>query len=141
MAPCSDSGCDYCATGIGTQVRYCFAAVEPTSRRVGLIETGKGNGQQIQDWAQRNGGLPGMVLEFSKHTKNPQSRTDIRYIDIPVEFPWRMCEVPDIFLALYLTWNKAGHRIPQELKAMALEKLRERDDRLRHARAVEESKR
>lgn len=112
MAPCVGPGCDYCAAAIGAQVRYCFAVVEPITRRVGLVEFGEGNGQMIRDWGNRNRGIRGMRIEVSKHSRAAQSRTEIRYCDeVP---PMWIADInaPDPALALYLTWNKAGMRMP-----------------------------
>lgn len=130
MAPCAGSGCDYCATGIGAQVRYAFAVADTSSRRAGLIEFGRQNGLMIRDWMVRTGSLRGMVIEVSKHSKNVQSRTEIRLIDIPCE-PWfYSIDPPDVTLALYLTWNKAGFRMPQELRELAQRKLQQSKDRV-----------
>lgn len=126
MAACVGSGCDYCATGIGSQVRFCMSCAEVATRRTGLIEFGKGNGEMIGDWARRQGTLRGLVIEVSKHTKSRQSRTEVRHVSSPAE-PWFLpLEVPDIALALYLTWQKAGLQIPQALKEHAELKLQER---------------
>jgi len=126
MAPCCGSGCDYCATGIGSQVRYCFACAEVASRRVGLIEFSVGNGRLIQDWVNRAGTLRGLVVEISKHSKNVQSRTELVYVERPCE-PWFLgLEVPDVALALYLTWHKAGMRVPKELEEHSQIKMQER---------------
>jgi hypothetical protein len=130
MAPCSGSGCDYCATGIGAQVRYCIAVAETATRRVGLIEFGRQNGLLLRDWMNRAGGLRGMVIEVSKHSKNVQSRTEIKYIDIPCEPFWRGLEVPDCATALFLTWHKAGMRMPQELIEASRKKIQDQRDRI-----------
>jgi hypothetical protein len=67
-----------------------------------------------------------MVIEVSKHTKNIQSRTEIRYCEHPCE-PWFLgLEVPDVATALFLTWHKAGFRMPQELVEESKRKLEER---------------
>ena len=129
MAPCSGSGCDYCATGIGSQVRYCVSVAETSSRRVGLIEFGRQNGLLLRDWMNRQGGLRGMVIEVSKHSKNVQSRTEIRYIDLPCDPWWRGAEVPDASTALFLTWHKAGMRMPSELVESSRRKLEEKRSR------------
>jgi hypothetical protein len=114
MFPCSGEGCAFCAEGIGSQVRYVLAVVETSSRRAGLIEFGKSNGQLIRDWTARNNGLRGMRIEVSKTSKNVQSRTIVAYVEQPLE-PWYLgMEVPDVALALYLTWHKAGMIMPAQ---------------------------
>lgn len=130
MAPCSGSGCDFCATGIGAQVRYTVACAETSTRRVGLIEFGRSNGLLLRDWMNRQGGLRGMVIEVSKHSKNVQSRTEIKYIDLPCEHWYLGMEVPDAATALFLTWHKAGMRMPQELVESSRKKLQEKRERL-----------
>lgn len=113
MFPCSGEGCGFCEEGIGSQLRYVFAVVETSSRRAGLIEFGKSNGLLIRDWMGRNNGLRGMRIEVAKASKNPQSRTSVSYVSQPLE-PWYLgMEVPDVALALYLTWHKAGMIMPQ----------------------------
>jgi hypothetical protein len=123
MAPCCGSGCDYCATGISAQVRYVVACAESSTRRVGLIEFGRANGLLIRDWINRQGTMRGMVLEISKHSKNVQSRTEIRYIETPCD-PWYLTlQVPDCSTALFLTWHKAGMKMPEELVESSRRKL------------------
>lgn len=135
MAPCCGSGCDYCATGIGAQVRYCIACAEVSTRRVGLIEFGRSNGLMLQDWVYRKGCLRGMVIEVSKHSKNVQSRTEIRYVETPPE-PWYLSlEVPDPSTALFLTWHKAGMRMPEELIEASRRKLQEKREQLNMPRS------
>lgn len=126
MAPCSGDGCDYCATGIGSQIRYCVSVADTSTRRVGLMEFGKSNGDLLRDWMNRNQGLRGMVIEVSKHSRNVQSRTDLTYIDIPCEPWWNGLEVPDPLIALYLTWHKAGFVMSQQLRDYAAEQLSQR---------------
>ena len=70
--------------------------------------------------------MRGMVIEISKHSKNVQSRTEIKYIDIPCD-PWYLgLEVPDVSTALFLTWHKAGMRMPEELIESSRLKLQAR---------------
>ena len=112
MCPCSGSGCELCSAGVGAQLRFVFAVAERSTRRVGLIEFGKGNGQLIRDWSERAGGLRGVCLEVEKHSRSNQSRTEVRYVEAPCE-PWYLgLAVPDVQLALYLTWHKARMVMP-----------------------------
>jgi hypothetical protein len=116
MVPCSGNDCEACGAAIGAQVRYCFAVAEVTTRRIGLIEMGKSNGLMLQEWSARNGGLRGMMVELRKHTKSPQSRTEILYVDDPAPL-WSVgVDAPDPALALYLTWHKAGFKMPAEFR-------------------------
>jgi len=112
MCPCIGTGCEYCAAGIGAQVRYVFAVAETRSRRSGLIEFGRSNGYLIREWIGRSGQLRGMMLEVSKHGRSLQSRTEIAYVE-HVCPPWYLgIPVPDVQLALFLTWHKAGMAMP-----------------------------
>ncbi len=114
MVPCVGSECDACAAAIGAQVRYCFAVAEMSSHRVGLIEMGRANGLQIEDWTHRNGGLRGMQLELFKHSKHPQSRTEIRYVESMMPAWAERLRAADPALALYLTWHKMGVPMPSQ---------------------------
>jgi hypothetical protein len=90
------------------------------------MEFGRSNGLLIQDWVHRRGGLRGMVVEISKHSKNSQSRTVVRYVEMPAE-PWYLgLEVPDAATALFLTWHKAGMKMPEELVESSRRKLEEK---------------
>lgn len=112
MCPCLGKECELCRQGIAGQVRYVFAAAEVSSHRPGLMEVGRGVGEQLRDWVPRHEGLRGMVLSFSKHSHAKQSRTVVQYIERD-ENPWyRQVEVPDIKQALRLTWKKAGFKVP-----------------------------
>lgn len=133
MAPCCGAECDLCAAGTGVQIRYCFAVVEPLTKRVGLIEFGEGNGLMIRDWGNRNSGVRGIKIEVFKQSKSNQSRTQIKYAD---EIPpiWIAdLEIPDPALALYLTWHKAGMPMPSEF-ALRMSAVLERSEAERATR-------
>jgi hypothetical protein len=104
-------------------LRFIFAVAERETRRVGLIEFGKGNGQLIRDWSERAGGLRGVCLEVEKHSRSNQSRTEVRYVEAPCE-PWYLgMAVPDVQLALYLTWHKARMVMPATFSERMSESL------------------
>jgi hypothetical protein len=125
MCPCCGSGCEFCGAGIGAQVRYVFAVAALKTRRVGLIELGKSNGQLVRDWIARAGQLRGMVLDVSKHGKSMQSRTELEFVE-HVCPPWYLSvPVPDCHLALYLTWHKASMEMPQQFRERMSDKLSE----------------
>lgn len=112
MFPCQGSECEFCSEGVGSQVRYVLGVCEVTTRRTGLLEVGRGNGELIRDWTGRHGGLRGMRLEVGKSGRSAQSRTVVTYVDRPCE-PWYLgIVVPDIQLALYLTWYKSNMVMP-----------------------------
>ena len=116
MAPCLEERCQACSEGIGSQIRYAFGVAEITTKRVGMIEMGRGNGLMLQDWSIRAGGLRGLMVEFSKHSKQSQSRTEVKYIDHPPPLWIDGLDGPDVGLALYLTWEKAGFGVPTDLR-------------------------
>jgi len=116
MWPCCGDECQLCKEGVAAQVRYVLAAAETSTKRVGIIEVGRGIGLQVKDWSMRNGGLKGMHLEFMKHSHSKQSRTEVNYIDEALAPWWRMCPVPDIRKALILTWRKANMPLPESMK-------------------------
>lgn len=121
MWPCSGEGCELCAHGIGAQLRYVVACVEPISRKVGMLEMGKTHGLTLKDWCSRAGGFPGMTVEFSKHSSARQSRTELTFIDRPPP-PWIWeLECPDIAKALILTWRKAEMPVPASVQKVASE--------------------
>lgn len=115
MVPCVPPGCEPCGQGVGAQVRYAFAVADWETRRVGLVEVGRNNGLMIRELALSNGGLRGMVLDLSKEGRHRQSRTHVTYCG-ELASDWALGQdVPDVGLALYLTWVKAGCRVPEEL--------------------------
>lgn len=117
MRPCPGEGCELCAEGVGAQVRYCFSVVDVETRRVGLIELGRGHGMELQEWSGGNGGLKGLQFEAHKDGKASQSRTVLCYID-QVAPDWVSgVEGPEVRLALFLTWDKAGFPVPEGLRS------------------------
>ncbi len=112
MWPCLGSECELCNRGVGSQVRYVFAAVEASTHKPGLIEVGRTNGLLIRDWMSRKGGLRGMCLEFVKHTSSRRSRTLVSYVDGEPPLWIHQVPCPDVVEALYLTWDKAHMPAP-----------------------------
>jgi hypothetical protein len=116
MWPCLKETCGMCKQGIGSQVRYVMAAAEIATKRVGILEVGRGNGLIIRDWAIGHEGLTGVVIELEKHSHARTSRTEIRCIEKECG-PWPYhIELPDLRRALLLTWTKANMPIPPGLQ-------------------------
>lgn len=116
MRPCVRPGCPECADGVGGQIRYCFGVAEEETRRTGLIEFGRGNGLLIRAWAESAGYCRGLVFEAHKAGRQAQSRTELILMDREPP-PWALeVDAPDVQLALYLTWEKGGFRVPAELR-------------------------
>ena len=116
MWPCLGETCGMCKNSVGAQVRYVMGAAEVSTRRVGILEVGRGNGLLIRDWAQGRGGMWGLTIELEKHSHSRTSRTEVRLVSKEVG-PWiHQVELPDLRRALILTWDKAKMPIPPGMK-------------------------
>jgi hypothetical protein len=71
-----------------------------------VIELGKSVALQLRDMAGRNGGLRGMMCEFTKSTKAKHSRTDVAYEEARAP-AWALA-IPEIDLheVLARTWER-----------------------------------
>lgn len=112
MEPCYGEGCKACSEGVGAQARYIFAAVEPISRKIGLLEVSRTVALEFRDMSFERGQLRGTYFEISKHSRHKQSRMEIHKLPELDGFVIAAFEVPDIKAALRLTWEKAGFEIP-----------------------------
>ena len=114
MTPCPGEGCEECHRGTGGQIRYVFGVADRVTRRCGLIEFGRSNGLLIREWAERNAGLHGLMIDVTKHSKNVQSRTVVTEVrEAPPAWIYTI-DPPDVCLALFLTWQKGNFRMPRE---------------------------
>lgn len=114
MVPCLGDDCRLCRDGVGAQVRYVISAAEVSTRRVGLLEVGRGVGLQLRDWAAACGRLRGLWLELTKQTSAKQSRMEVSLVQKDPGDWYLGLGIPDIQKALYATWGKAGMEIPQQ---------------------------
>jgi len=112
MQPCQGEDCQACHEGTGAQLRYLFAAVEPTTRRVGIWDTSRAVAQELRDRMIARGGLRGMWLVLSHHSHSKQSRTEIEGVESALPGWFADMESPDVTRALVETWRKAGYPIP-----------------------------
>ena len=108
MVPCCGDDCPLCAMGLGSQARYVFSVVEWETRRVGLLELGRGHALQVQDWMARNEGLRGMSIELVRSGQTKQSKQVITYVEDIVPVFFRMLEGPDLARAVKSTWQRAA---------------------------------
>lgn len=108
MVPCFGDGCALCKAGVGAQLRFVFAAAEPETRQVGLIEVGRTVGLEIRDLAKRHGQLRGMGIELTRFSYSKQSRMEVEYVDRDFGNWWGILPVPDCRRALEATWKRAG---------------------------------
>lgn len=116
MVPCQGDGCRWCDEGVGQQARYVFPVVEVQSRKVGFIELSRSVALEIQDYASVRGGLIGLTVTFTKHTKHRQSRMETEMVPDCADLPLLAIPVPDVKRALLLTWEKAHLEIPKQLR-------------------------
>jgi hypothetical protein len=91
--------------GLGNQARYVFSVVEWESRRVGLLELGRGHALQIQDWIARNEGLRGMSIEIVRQSVKKQSGLEVTYVDEEAPVVFKFLEGPDVERAVRATWQ------------------------------------
>jgi hypothetical protein len=106
MVPCAGELCPLCASGLGSQARYVFSVVEWETRRVGLLELGRGHALQVQEWAGANGGLRGVSMEIERCALPKQSRVDLRLVSDPVPVYFQHLEGPDLARAVRSTWQR-----------------------------------
>lgn len=106
MVACVGEGCPLCAIGLGNQARYVFSVVEWETRRVGLLELGRGHALQVQDWIDRAGGLRGMSIEIVRQSVKKQSGLEVRFIEEEAPVYFRHLEGPDVERAVRSTWER-----------------------------------
>lgn len=113
MGPCYGEGCQLCHEGIGSQLRYLFAAVEPTTRRLGIWDVGRSVAMEIRDAATQRGSLRGLWIVATHHSHSKQSRTELEILTTELSTWVKGIEAPDVGRALVETWRKAGFAIPE----------------------------
>ena len=106
MVPCAGELCPLCATGVGGQARYVFSVVEWETRRVGLLELGRGHALLVQDWMAAAGGLRGMSIEIERTGLAKQSRVDLRFVTDCVPVYFHGLDGPDLARAVRSTWQR-----------------------------------
>lgn len=108
MVPCAGEDCPLCEKGLGTQARYVFSVVEWETRRIGLLELGRGHALQIQDWMPQLGGLRGMSIELQRSGHSKQSRVDMTFVSDSTPLFFQHMEGPDLLRAVKSTWQRAA---------------------------------
>jgi len=106
MMQCRGDGCARCAAGTGRQIRYVMSAVEPSTRRLGVIELSESVVRLIKDWAIPNEGSRGLIIELTKVSRSKHSRHEVQLIR---EHPpaWCMALEPlDLHEVLSRTWDR-----------------------------------
>jgi len=107
MAPCLGESCPLCASGLGNQARYVFSVVEWESRRVGLLELGRGHALQIQDWMASNSGLRGMSIEIQRQSAKRQSAIELSLVSDEAPLYFHHLQGPDLARAVRSTFERS----------------------------------
>lgn len=115
MVPCAGEDCPLCERGLGTQARYVFSVVEWQTRRIGLLELGRGHALQIQDWMPQVGGLRGMSIELQRSSHSKQSRVDMTFVSDSTPLFFQHMEGPDLLRAVKSTWQRAASQSLNEV--------------------------
>jgi len=115
MVACAGERCPLCERGLGSQARYVFSVVEWESRRVGLLELGRGHALQIQDWIPRNGELRGLSIELQRSGHSKQSRVDMSFVGDVTPLYFQHLEGPDLARAVKSTWQRSVSRYLDEV--------------------------
>lgn len=116
MTPCLGQDCAMCADGVGAQLRYVLTGMDPVSQRAGLLEVGRNVALTVREFAARNGGLRGLMLEFTKMGHSKHCRMEV-YAHYENTVPgWEKVKAPDMKAALVATWEKAKLPYPEEYK-------------------------
>ena len=115
MVPCAGDDCPLCAKGLGSQARYVFSVVEWETRRVGLLELGRGHALQVQDWIPANGGLRGLTIEIQRASHSKQSRVEMTMISDSTPLFFQHLEGPDLARAVQSTCSRAASQSLSEV--------------------------
>lgn len=114
MLPCHGDGCPLCAKGEGTQARYVVSVVDWETRKVGLLELGRGHALTLQDWAGANGGLRGVSFEIERSCRSKHSRLDMRLVTDASPVFIHHLEGPDLVRAVKSTWQRQASQLVSE---------------------------
>lgn len=107
MVPCMGEACPLCDMGLGNQARYVFSVVDWETRRVGLLELGRGHALRIQDWMAQSGGLRGMSIEIVRSSVKRQSSLEMTLVEESPPIYFHHLEGPDLARAVKSTWERS----------------------------------
>lgn len=107
MRKCNGLDCEFCANGLGTQLRYLISVVEVSTRQIGVFEFGNTVSILIKQWAGGLGYLKGLIFEVTRSGKSKHSRMEVSLIrEAPM--PWAMAlEGLPLQEVLERTWERA----------------------------------
>jgi hypothetical protein len=100
--------------GLGNQARYVFSVVEWETRRVGLLELGRGQALRVQEWAEAAGALRGVSIEIVRSSAKKQSSLDMSLLTEEPPVYFQHLEGPDPQKALEQTWARVGRIVLEE---------------------------
>lgn len=115
MIPCADTGCVYCENGVGRQLRWVFACVEPFSGQVGMMELGRSVGLELRAKSDAQQKFKGLVLKFWRAGKSIQSRLEMDVVDMKVSNSYLALPCPDVGKAMKMTWQRSGRAVQEVL--------------------------
>lgn len=114
MVPCVGESCPMCNKGLGTQARYVFSVVEWETRRVGLLELGRGHALQVRDWGSEAGSVRGVSIELQRSSHSKQSRIEMTFVSDSTPLFFQHLEGPDLARAVKSTWHRAASQLLNE---------------------------
>jgi len=107
MRQCTGRGCDMCAKGIGTQLRYIVSVVDVSTHQIGVFEFGQSVSLLIKQWSSGLGFLKGMILEVTRASKSKHSRMEVGLVKT-APMAWCMAlEGLPLEEVLERTWERA----------------------------------
>jgi hypothetical protein len=107
MVACLGERCPLCEMGLGAQARYVLSVVEWDTRRVGLLELGRGQALRVQDWAEAAGSLRGVSIDIVRSSAKKQSGIELGLCTEEVPIYFRQLAGPDPVKALESTWQRS----------------------------------
>jgi hypothetical protein len=96
MVPCEAPDCKLCAKGVGRQRRFVFGCAEIYTEQIGLLEIGRSVALELRALTEAEGKFRGLVLEWTKATKSPQSRMEVCRLDLKPSSKWGLMHPPDL---------------------------------------------
>lgn len=114
MVGCVGDRCPLCENGLGSQARYVFSVVEWETRRVGLLELGRGQALRVQEFAEAAGSLRGVSIEIVRSSVKKQSGLDLVLISEQPPIYFHHLEGPDPVKALEQTWARVNRIVLEE---------------------------
>lgn len=114
MVACWADRCPLCEMGLGNQARYVFSVVEWETRRVGLLELGRGQSLRVQEWAEAAGSLRGLGISIVRSSAKKQSSLEMQLLTEEAPVYFHHLEGPNPQKALEQTWARVGRIVLEE---------------------------